>query len=67
MNNRIDPGHVILLRGAMWRCRDTYLTSWDSRPVEAKLRGFRGVYRFVAEYVELVKLPVGLVLLALGK
>ena len=67
MNNRIDPGHVILLRGAMWRCRDTYLTSWDSRPVEAKLRGFKGLYREMQGFVELAQLPLGLVLLAIGK
>jgi len=65
--NRIDPGHVILLRGAMWRCRDTYLTSWDSRPVEAKLRGFKAIRRFVADFAELTQLPLGLVLLAIGK
>jgi len=63
----IDPGHVILLRGAMWKCRDTYLTSWGSRPVEAKLRGFKGLYRELQGFAELAQLPLGLVLLAIGK
>lgn len=64
---KIDPAHVIMLRASLWKCRGAYLTNMGTEPVAAKLRGFRGISRFVAEYADLARLPMGLILLALGK